>query len=168
MKITIAPAIALAALASAVAAQNSTGGSSTTCIQCLQDSLRALPLCKGLNITMGNFDPGSSPEYAVCLCSSLDGAWISNCRDPSKCGPDIDSLKNSYPSSLDQAGLRCNGTNPTFIPAPTDPVAPSSTFPSGSSPTGQSAGQLDAIPSAVFTRAMAAVAVVMAIGASFI
>lgn len=169
MKFTLAPVVGLAVLASTVAAQNSTTGGSADCVLCLQTSLGALPKCKGLNITMGNIEPGVSPAYAVCLCSAIDGAWVDSCKDATKCGADIESFKSSFASNLQQAGLQCNGTTPTYSPPPADPVAPSSTFPSNASPTGgKSAGQLSAVPSTLFTRAMGAIAIAAAIGASFI
>ncbi|KAG0007092.1 hypothetical protein BGZ65_008907 [Modicella reniformis] len=122
---------------------------------------------------MGDFNPDVSPAYAVCLCSSLDGAWIDACKGTTLCGPDIESFKTSYPSTIQQAGLQCNGSTPTFVPAPADPVAPSSTLPgSSASPTlgggKPSTGQLDAVPSALFTKAMGALAIAVAIGANFI
>lgn len=171
MKFTLAPLMALAVLASAVAAQNSTEGGSADCVVCLQTSLQALPLCKGLNITMGDFDPAANPAYAVCLCSSLDGAWIDTCK--TKC-PDVESFKASYPSNMQQAGLQCNGSTPTFVPGPSDPVAPSSSLPAaGPSPTSggnnnKSTGQLNAVPSALFTKAMGALAIAAAVASSFI
>ncbi|KAF9365887.1 hypothetical protein BGX34_007695 [Mortierella sp. NVP85] len=124
---------------------------------------------------MGNFDPAANPAYAVCLCSSLDGAWIDTCK--TTC-PDIESFKASYASNIQQAGLQCNGSTPTFVPGPSDPVAPSSSLPAaGASPTSgggnnnnnnKSNGQLNAVPSALFTKAMGALAIAAAVASSFI
>ncbi|KAG0200209.1 hypothetical protein BGX28_006659 [Mortierella sp. GBA30] len=165
--------VASLAFATIVAAQqggNSTNGGGSGCMLCLQNSLMALPLCKGLNITVGEFNPGLSPEYAVCLCSSLNGTWIDACKDPSVCGPDIESFKNAYAENMQQAGLQCNGTKPTFIPPPADPVA--STSASGTSPT-QGAGNKSfahkgAVPSILFMEVMGAFAVMAAVGASLL
>ncbi|KAF9948698.1 hypothetical protein BGZ72_009421 [Mortierella alpina] len=160
-------------LASAAAAQdggNSTEGGGASCTLCLQNSLRTLPACKDLNITVGEFNPGVSPEYAVCLCSSLNGTWIDTCKGDSLCGPDIESFKGAYASNLQQAGLQCNGTKPTFIPPPADPVAPTGT--DAASPTGgaggKSSGQRNAVPSALFMQLMGAVAVAVGVGASLL
>ncbi|KAF9911473.1 hypothetical protein BX616_010574 [Lobosporangium transversale] len=177
MKFSVALIIAFAFTVSSVSAQND--GNNTDgaiCTTCLQDSLRALPLCKDLNITMGSFNPGESVAYAACMCSSLDGAWVDLCKDPSKCGPDVESFKGTYAATMEQAGLRCNGTTPTFIPQPTDPVEPSSALPtaSGSGPSMASPSDkpsssiVGAMPSTFFMQLMGAVSVAVAIGASFI
>ncbi|KAG0367091.1 hypothetical protein BGZ54_004404 [Gamsiella multidivaricata] len=175
MKISTLSAASALVLASVVAGQNSTQGDGLVCTTCLQNSLRALPLCKDLNITVGDFNPGVSTAYAACLCSSLSGTWIDACKDASQCGPDIESFKATYPSTIEQAGLQCNGSTPTFVPATPDPVAPSTAPPAGASPTGSasstgkpSAGNMDALPSTMFTKIMGAVAVVAAVAASFI
>ncbi|KAF8926926.1 hypothetical protein EDD21DRAFT_363869 [Dissophora ornata] len=173
MKFTLLPAAAaLFSVASIVAAQNSTGDGAA-CTLCLQNSLRALPLCKDLNITMGNFDPSVSPAYAACLCSSLNGTWIDACAGVSQCGPDVEQFKNTYPSTIQDAGLQCNGTTPTFVPVATDSVLPTSALPTSSaSPTSgstkSSAGDMGAVPSALFTNVMGALALVAAVGASLI
>ncbi|KAF9365886.1 hypothetical protein BGX34_007694 [Mortierella sp. NVP85] len=87
------------------------------CMTCLQNGLSALPLCKGLNIKMGELDP-ADPALAKCLCSSLDGNWVDGCTGAAQCGQDILSFKKEYPSNLESAGLRCTGGTPTYIPAP--------------------------------------------------
>ncbi|KAF9933116.1 hypothetical protein BGZ67_004411 [Mortierella alpina] len=172
MKFTLVGALTLL-LASVVAAQeggNSTDGGGSACTLCLQNTLRALPLCKDINITIGEFNPGVSSEYAVCLCSSINGTWIDNCKGDTLCGPGIESFKSAYGSNLQQAGLQCNGTKPTFIPPPADPVAP--TGPGAASPTkgagGTSWGQSTAAPSALFMQFMGAVAVAAGVGASLL
>ncbi|KAF9289015.1 hypothetical protein BGZ68_010170 [Mortierella alpina] len=172
MKFTLAGTLTIL-LASAVAAQeggNSTEGGGSGCTPCLQNALRALPLCKTLNIIVGEFNPGVSPEYAACLCSSLDGAWIDTCKDASLCGADIESFKSAYPSNLQQAGLQCNGTRPTFIPPPADPVAP--TGPGAATPTdgagGKSLGLKSAVPSVFFMQIMGAIAIAAGVGASLL
>ncbi|KAF9998451.1 hypothetical protein BGZ80_006048 [Entomortierella chlamydospora] len=173
MKFTVLPVAALAFLVSTVVAQtNSTNGE--TCEECLQSSLLSLPLCKGLNITIGDFNPGESPAFVVCLCSSMNGTWIDACQATTLCGPDILQFKASYQSDMEQAGLQCNGTTPTFNPGPTATVDP--TTPLGSNPTSTagssggktSSGVKDAVPSAMFKEVMGVVAIVMAIGASLI
>ncbi|KAF9352780.1 hypothetical protein BGX26_009450 [Mortierella sp. AD094] len=180
MKFTALPVAALAYLAStAMAASNSTNGDA--CSTCLQNSLLSLPLCKGLNITVGGFTPGESPAFAVCLCSSLNGTWIDPCQATTLCGPDILEFKATYQSNMEQAGLQCNGTKPTFIPEPSatvDPTTPLGTSPTpaagGSSGSGSgsggktSSGVKDAVPSVMFKEVMGVVAIAMAIGASFI
>ncbi|KAG0334934.1 hypothetical protein BG004_000203 [Podila humilis] len=156
-------------------AQTETPGGGAACTICLQTSLQALPLCKSLNVTgtIGEFDPSGSKEYAACLCSSLDGAWIDGCNDPSKCGADIDLFKQTYKQSMTQAGLDCTGSTPTFNPPPPDAVAPSSTDAGGSTPTGgagagdsKSAGQKD-VP-LMLTQVVGVVTVAAAIGMSFL
>ncbi|KAF9574843.1 hypothetical protein EC968_005321 [Mortierella alpina] len=172
MKFTLVGTLTIL-LASTAAAQeggNSTDGGGASCTLCLQNALRALPLCKDLNITVGEFNPGVSPEYAVCLCSSINGTWIDACKGDSLCGPDIESFKGAYGSNLGHAGLQCNGTKPTFIPPPADPVAP--TGPGSASPTtgagGKSFGQKSAVPSALFMQIMGAIAVAAGVGASLL
>ncbi|KAF9103072.1 hypothetical protein BGX27_010749 [Mortierella sp. AM989] len=173
MKFAALPLAALALLVSSVAGQNNTGGDGELCTSCLQTALMALPLCKGLNITIGNFNPGESPAFAVCLCSSIDGAWVDTCQDTTKCGPDIVSFKASYKANMEQVGLQCNGTTPTFIPGPTAPIEPSTTI-GTTSPTGgadsdnKSFGVKNAEPSGLFIKTMGAMAFAVAIGASLI
>ncbi|KAG0039657.1 hypothetical protein BGZ82_007243 [Podila clonocystis] len=165
---TLLPVALLATFAAAQGNSTNGGGGSAACTICLQTSLGALPLCKSLNVTgaIGEFDPSGSPAYATCLCSSLDGAWIDNCKDASKCGGDILNFKGTYGDSMKQAGLVCNGTTPTFNPPPPDVVAPSSTEPAGASPTGtKSAGQKE-VPLLV-TQIVGVVTVAAAIGMSF-
>ncbi|KAG0196849.1 hypothetical protein BGX28_009685 [Mortierella sp. GBA30] len=108
--------IAFLAATAIISVQGQTNGAAA-CTICLQDSLKALPLCAGLNITVGNFNPSENPAYAVCLCSSLDGAWVDACSGADKCGQDILSFKNAYAGNLQSAGLSC-GTTPTFNPVP--------------------------------------------------
>ena len=134
MKFTLATVLASAVLALAVTAQNSTT-EPAGCTTCLQNSLLALPDCKGLNITIGSMTSGVTPQYAACLCSSLNGAWIGTCT--SACGPDIAQLEATYAQSLQESGLNCNGTTPTFNP-PTDLPVPPSTLPTGTQPAGSS------------------------------
>ncbi|KAG0326116.1 hypothetical protein BGZ99_010094 [Dissophora globulifera] len=155
-----------------VAAQNSTAGDSLACTTCLQSSLQALPLCQGLNITTNAPNSTVTPAYAACLCSSMNGTWIDACADPTKCGPDILAFKAQYPDTLTRLGLQCNGTTPTFAPPTADPVLPTSAVPTGSTPTGvdgkASIGHMDAVPSALFTKIMGALAVAAAVGAGLI
>ena len=176
MKFTPTVALATAILALSVSAQtNSTENGA--CDTCLQKSLMALPKCVGLNITLGTVDPAVSPQYAVCLCSSLNGTWIDACTET--CGPDIAGFKATYAQEMQGVGLDCNGTIPTFVPQPTDPVIPPSGLPnaSGSAPAGSSAtapasggkgnaGAVNYLPWT--TEVMGALAVVAAVGASFL
>ncbi|KAG0054322.1 hypothetical protein BGZ83_011428 [Gryganskiella cystojenkinii] len=171
MKFTFATVLASAVLALAVTAQNS-----TDCTLCLQKNLMALPACNGLNITVGDINPGVTPQYAVCLCSSLSGAWIDACT--TTCGPDIVQFKQTYAQSMQQAGLNCNGTTPTFNPGPTDPVAPSSALPTGTAPGGSKpssvpggaggSGSAGATTLPWTTEVVGALAVIAAVGASFL
>lgn len=92
------------------------GQSNNPCSACLEQSIQSLPLCQGLNVTIGAFNPGESTAYAACLCSSLDGAWINACTDVTECGTDINSFKSAYAGNIQDAGLVC-GSQPTFIPA---------------------------------------------------
>ncbi|KAF9271557.1 hypothetical protein BGZ68_003378 [Mortierella alpina] len=105
--------LALAATAAVAAAQNG----AASCTLCLQNSIKVLPKCAGLNITMGDFDPSTNPAYAVCLCSSLDGAWIDKCTAADKCGQDILSFKKTFEENIKFAGLSCEGT-PSFTKRP--------------------------------------------------
>ncbi|KAG0032738.1 hypothetical protein BGZ81_010137 [Podila clonocystis] len=158
----------VALLATFAAAQGNSTGGSDPCTSCLQTSLQALPLCKSLNVTsaIGEFDPSGSPAYAACLCSSLDGAWMDNCKDASKCGGDILTFKASYGDLMKQAGLVCNGATPTFNPPPPDVVAPSSTEPAGASPTGTKSAGRKEVPLLV-TQIVGVITVAAAIGMSF-
>ncbi|KAG0054321.1 hypothetical protein BGZ83_011427 [Gryganskiella cystojenkinii] len=104
--------LAATLVASLVSAQDAPNACST----CLQQSIQSLPLCQGLNIVIGDFNPGESPAYAACLCSSLDGAWIDNCTGVAQCGADIKSFKSAYAGNIQNAGLIC-GSTPTFVPA---------------------------------------------------
>ncbi|KAF9561366.1 hypothetical protein EC968_005773 [Mortierella alpina] len=106
-------AIALLATATVVSAQNG----AAACTICLQDSIKGLPKCAGLNITMGDFDPSTNPAFAVCLCSSLDGAWVDKCAGEDKCGQDILSFKKTFEVNIKDAGLSCEGT-PSFSKRP--------------------------------------------------
>ncbi|KAF9095748.1 hypothetical protein BGX23_012676 [Mortierella sp. AD031] len=173
---TLAPLAAVLAFAAAgVSAQTD------ECQNCLQTSLKALPLCVNVNITLGDFDPSSSPAYAACLCQSTAGAWIDSCIASKTCSDDVLSLKAAYASSLQDMGLNCNGTTPTFSAVPSATVAPSSVLPSGTptssggpaggSPTkgaDKSAGQKSTAPSFMLAETMGVLAVVAAIGASFL
>ncbi|KAF9906751.1 hypothetical protein EC991_000344 [Linnemannia zychae] len=175
MKFTALASIAALAVASVVSAQDE------ACQTCLQTSLKALPLCTGVNITLGDFDPTSSPAYAACLCQSTSGTWIDSCITAKTCSDDILSFKASYADSLTEMGLNCNGTTPTFVPAPSASVAPSSALPSGTgaggaSPTSgagaggsppNSAGNVNG-PSFLLAETMGVLAVVAAIGANFL
>ncbi|KAF9939016.1 hypothetical protein BGZ67_010070 [Mortierella alpina] len=105
--------LALLAAVTVVSAQNG----AASCTVCLQDSIKALPKCAGLNITMGDFDPSTNPAYAVCLCSSLDGAWVDRCLGADKCGRDILSFKDNFAANIKDAGLSCEGT-PSFTKRP--------------------------------------------------
>ncbi|KAI1309709.1 hypothetical protein EDD11_004051 [Mortierella claussenii] len=106
------PSIALLTLTTLVSAQNTLNA----CTTCLQSSISALPLCKGLNITIGDFQPGNNPTaVAACLCSSLSGNWIDQCTGAAQCGQDIASFKNTYSGNIQAAGLSC-GTTPSFVP----------------------------------------------------
>ncbi|KAF8950080.1 hypothetical protein BGZ46_004773, partial [Entomortierella lignicola] len=100
-------AIAAVATIALVSAQPS-------CITCLQNSISALPLCQGLNITIGAMEPNSTPGLPACLCSSLDGSWIDACVNSNACG-DISSFKQNYSQNIQDAGLYC-GATPTFVP----------------------------------------------------
>ncbi|KAF9333705.1 hypothetical protein BGZ91_011146 [Linnemannia elongata] len=177
MKFAALAPIAALALASAVSAQTD------ACQTCLQTAIKALPLCAGVNITIGDFNPAASPAYAACLCQSTSGTWIDSCIASKTCSEDVLSLKATYASSLTEIGLNCNGTTPTFIPATTAPVAPSSALPSGGAgasatsgsgakPTGSngtSAGQKSISASSfMLAETMGVLAVVAAIGASFL
>ncbi|KAG0007091.1 hypothetical protein BGZ65_008906 [Modicella reniformis] len=110
MKILQALVLVAAATVTVVSAQG-------PCMTCLQNALTALPLCKGLNITMGELEPAADPALVKCLCSSLGGAWIDGCTGSTQCGQDILSFKKAYAGNLQSAGLSC-GATPTFIPAP--------------------------------------------------
>ncbi|KAF8950081.1 hypothetical protein BGZ46_004774, partial [Entomortierella lignicola] len=170
MKFSVFSVASLALFASMASAQ-SNSSNSDACTSCLQTNLLALPLCKGLNITIGSFNPGESPAFAVCLCSSLNGTWIDGCQDASQCGPDILQFKTSYASGLEQAGLQCNGSQPTFVPGPTATIDPTTSLGSptgsGASSTGKTSfGVKEAVPSALFKQVMGLTAVFMAIGAS--
>ncbi|KAF9182037.1 hypothetical protein BGZ51_005009 [Haplosporangium sp. Z 767] len=107
-------ALALLVTMTVVSVQGQTNGAAA-CTICLQNSIQALPLCSGLNITMGDFNPSENPAYAKCLCSSLDGAWIDACTGKDQCGQDIVSFKNAYAGNIQAAGLSC-GPTPTFAP----------------------------------------------------
>ncbi|KAF9916168.1 hypothetical protein FBU30_001517 [Linnemannia zychae] len=172
MKFTAVAPIAILALASAVSAQTD------VCQNCLQTSLKALPLCANVNITVGDFDPNSSPGYAACLCQSTSGTWIDTCITNKACSEDVLSLKQNYAASLTELGLNCSGATPTFIPAPTASVLPSSVLPSGGAsstggnaqPTGtggKSAGVMNG-PSLWLAETMSVLAVISAIGASLL
>ncbi|KAF9118411.1 hypothetical protein BGW39_001212 [Mortierella sp. 14UC] len=172
MKFTALASIAALAIASVVSAQDG------ACQTCLQTSLKALPLCASVNITIGNyFDSAASPEYAACLCQSTSGAWIDSCIAAKTCTDDILSFKAAYAESLAEMGLNCNGTTPTIVPVPSASVAPSSALPSGTgaggaSPTSggaspTSAGNVNG-PSFLLAETMGVLAVAAAIGASFL
>ncbi|KAG0249083.1 hypothetical protein BG011_009611 [Mortierella polycephala] len=109
------PALALLATMTMVSVQGQTNGAAA-CTICLQKSIQALPLCSGLNITMGDFNPSENPAYAKCLCSTLDGAWIDSCSGENQCGQDIAAFKSAYAGNIQAAGLSC-GATPTFAPA---------------------------------------------------
>lgn len=110
MKITLLASVA--ALMAVAAAQSG----SANCTLCLQGAIQALPKCAGLDITIGNFNPGASAAYADCLCSSLDGAWVDGCSSDDMCGQDILSFKAAYAGNIQSAGLICSPT-PTFVPS---------------------------------------------------
>ncbi|GJJ76648.1 hypothetical protein EMPS_09007 [Entomortierella parvispora] len=112
MKTFTSLAVLAAVALSFVAGQQS----ADPCSACLQQSIQSLPLCQGLNVTIGAFNPGESTAYAACLCSSLDGAWISQCTDVTACGSDINSFQSAYSSNIQSAGLIC-GAQPTFNPS---------------------------------------------------
>ncbi|KAF9947668.1 hypothetical protein BGZ70_002570 [Mortierella alpina] len=105
--------LALLATATVVSAQNG----AASCTICLQNAIMALPKCAGLNITMTDFDPSLNPAYSVCLCSSLDGAWVDGCSGADKCGQDILSFKKAFADNIKSAGLSCEGT-PSFVKRP--------------------------------------------------
>ncbi|KAG0239640.1 hypothetical protein B0O80DRAFT_434573 [Mortierella sp. GBAus27b] len=111
MKFVSAFVLVAAATIGMVSAQ----GTPDACKSCLQSALSALPLCKGLNIKMGELDPAADPSLVPCLCSSLDGAWVDGCTGAAQCGQDISSFKKSYSDNIQDAGLSC-GASPTFIP----------------------------------------------------
>ncbi|KAG0334935.1 hypothetical protein BG004_000204 [Podila humilis] len=113
MKHTFFASIILVLLTSAGSVSAQSG--SADCTVCLQTSIQALPLCTGLDITMGNFNPSESTAYAACLCSSLDGKWIEACSGDDKCGGDILSFQAAYAGNIQSAGLVCTPV-PTFIP----------------------------------------------------
>ncbi|KAF9182036.1 hypothetical protein BGZ51_005008 [Haplosporangium sp. Z 767] len=171
MKLTFFSAAALAMVA--VVAGQEVPSNGTACVLCLQDSLRALPLCKDIDVVVGEFNPGLSPDYASCLCSSLDGAWIDACMDATKCNADIAAFKSDYAKNIKEAGLQCDGASPTFIPKDADPVAPSATSPGGSAPTGgsndpKSFGIKGAAPTFLLTEVMGLLGIVVAVGANWI
>ncbi|KAG0032737.1 hypothetical protein BGZ81_010136 [Podila clonocystis] len=107
----------VAALLTVAAAQSG----SADCTICLQSAIQALPKCAGLDITVGNFNPGESAAYAECLCSSLDGAWIGGCSGADKCGQDVLSFKATYSDNIQSAGLSCSPV-PTFVPSSSFPT----------------------------------------------
>ncbi|KAG0084732.1 hypothetical protein BGZ93_001019 [Podila epicladia] len=107
----------VAALLAVAAAQSG----SADCTLCLQSAIKALPKCAGLDIIVGNFNPGESTAYAECLCSSLDGAWVDGCSGDDKCGKDILSFKTAYASNIQSAGLICSPV-PTFVPSSSFPT----------------------------------------------
>jgi hypothetical protein len=100
------------------------GQTPDACASCLEQSIQSLPLCQGLNITIGAFNPGESVAMATCLCSSLNGAWIEACTNVAECGADIRSFENAYASNIQNAGLVC-GSQPTFVSAPVAAPTPS-------------------------------------------
>ncbi|KAG0249082.1 hypothetical protein BG011_009610 [Mortierella polycephala] len=170
MKLTFLSAAALAMVA--VVAGQEAPDDGTACTLCLQNSLRALPLCKDIDIVVGEFNPGVSPDYASCLCSSLDGAWVDACADTTKCGADIMAFKDTYAANIKEAGLQCDGPAPTFVPKEADPIAPSSTGPNGSAPTGDSGnpesfGIKGTAPTFLLAEAMGLLGVVVAVGTNW-
>ncbi|KAG0282066.1 hypothetical protein BGZ96_000861 [Linnemannia gamsii] len=173
MKFAALAPIAALALASAVSAQTD------ACQTCLQNGIKALPLCAGVNITIGEFQDTGSPAYAACLCQSTSGTWIDSCVTSKTCSEDFLSFKATYASSLTDIGLNCNGTTPTLIPGTTAPVAPSSTLPSGGASatsggsgakpsTGGSTSAGISASSFMIAETLGVLAVVTAIGASFL
>ncbi|KAF9579719.1 hypothetical protein BGW38_003910 [Lunasporangiospora selenospora] len=110
MKFTVASTLAIIVT---ILSMTTTQAQGTACTDCLQASLQSLPLCSKLDIAIGNFTPSNSREYAACLCSSLDGAWIDKCRPDSLCGEDIMSFKDAYADNLRSASLIC-GSQPSF------------------------------------------------------
>ncbi|KAF9978071.1 hypothetical protein BGZ73_003811 [Actinomortierella ambigua] len=133
------PVIAITALATVALAQNSTNPT-VECPTCIQTRLQSATGCVGVNITLQTLDPNANPGIAKCLCANLDGAFMDPCKDETICGADLDAFKTSFKSNLEQVGLRCNGSTPTFVPPPSDPVAPSNTNAGGASPTNQPKG----------------------------
>ncbi|KAG0297754.1 hypothetical protein BGZ97_004234 [Linnemannia gamsii] len=166
MKFAALAPIAALALASAVSAQTD------ACQTCLQTGIKALPLCAGVNITIGEFGDTGSPAYAACLCQSTSGTWIDSCIASKACSDDILSFKATYASSMTDIGLHCNGTTPTLIPASPAPVAPSggasaTSGGSGAKPTtGSSTSAGISAYSFMVAETMGVLAVVAAIGAS--
>ncbi|KAG0235162.1 hypothetical protein BGW41_000913 [Actinomortierella wolfii] len=122
------------------------------CPLCLQKRLQESPGCAGTNITLQAIDVVSNPGIAKCLCANVDGSFMDPCAGETVCGSELDLFKNSFKSNLEQAGLRCNGTTPTFIPPPADPIAPSNTGSTSPTPTGKDG------PGSASTRLMAPVA----------
>ncbi|KAF9414368.1 hypothetical protein BGZ76_004879 [Entomortierella beljakovae] len=169
MKFTNLTTAVLAFSATLVAGQ---GGEA--CTNCLQTNLLALPKCQGVNITIGDFDPASSPEYAVCLCSSLDGNWVDPCKDTALCGADIESFKATYKSSMESAGLNCSGPTPIFSPLPPAEVLPTTAISSSGTPeptdgAGKgSSGVKDAVPSSAFMKVMGALAIAVSVSATML
>ncbi|KAG0066823.1 hypothetical protein BGZ89_006856 [Linnemannia elongata] len=166
MKFAALAPIAALALASAVSAQTD------ACQNCLQTAIKALPLCAGVNITIGDFNPAASPAYAACLCQSTSGTWIDSCIASKTCSEDVLSLKATYASSLTEIGLNCNGTVAPSSALPSGGDGASATSGSGAKPTGSngtSAGQKSISASSfMLAETMGVLAVVAAIGASFL
>ncbi|KAF9911474.1 hypothetical protein BX616_010575 [Lobosporangium transversale] len=111
-------AIALVALTSlALTSKSAQSAPLNSCMTCLQSSLSSLSDCKGLDIQIGNLNPGNNPSaFATCLCSSLDAAWVDACTGAEHCDQDILSFKNTYSENIQAAGLSCQPT-PVFLPA---------------------------------------------------
>ncbi|KAF9404621.1 hypothetical protein BGZ94_004045 [Podila epigama] len=161
---TSLPCVAL--LVAFATAQEGAGTGSSECITCLQTSLSAVSLCQGVNVTgvFGEYNATGSPALAKCLCSAKDGAWVDNCTPDTKCGSDIVAFKNTFGQYLEQSGLVCNSSTPTFVPPPPDVDEPSPTQPAGGAQTTDSAGQKQ--QPALFTQiigfsTIAAVAITM-------
>ncbi|KAF9583317.1 hypothetical protein BGW38_009758 [Lunasporangiospora selenospora] len=105
----------------AVSAQMQQGpaGSATppspACMQCLIDAVKTLPQCSKLDFAsaLSSPTPPTTPEFAACLCSSMDGAWIDRCAGQAQCGPAVSVFK--YAESMKTSGLTC-GPTPSFAP----------------------------------------------------
>ncbi|KAG0235792.1 hypothetical protein B0O80DRAFT_500554 [Mortierella sp. GBAus27b] len=108
MKFIALAVSAIAMVASLVSAQSDPAA----CTLCLQNALKALPECANVQPTAGTV----SSAYAACLCASLNGAWIDACSDASKCGATVATLKTSYGTDIQTAGLSCSGGQASFNP----------------------------------------------------
>ncbi|KAG0264204.1 hypothetical protein BG011_007238 [Mortierella polycephala] len=82
------------------------------CTLCLQEALQTLPACGNVEATPGSV----SQDYANCLCSSLNGAWMDSCKGDAQCGSTLAPFQSLYASNIQLAGLNCAGGQASFTP----------------------------------------------------